>query len=423
MHTSMNAQLRQNGDIDTSFGTDGYLRPTGDLGRILTIALSKNDAITHATELNGQMSLDRALIDGTKDAGFNAQRWNFEEGDTSRPNRLLLQKLAGNEQDERIVIVGESLVEYEPSFYRYRPAVMRLLPNGSPDLVFGRRILPQPDDARPEFGVSTPTSDGCLQQDGKLLIVANYDTGSLAIHHSRLYRLTETGELDNQFGQGGFVEIRLQGKPSRVGSVQVQSNGNIVVAGRHEFGIATLARYLPSGELDGSFGDRGFIDIRIQSAAEKTQPPTHLVNNPSRLLVMADDRIVFTAHRRVSEKDQGLLMRLTADGQPDSSFNGGNLVCMDRDSMHVELATVAVQADGKIVVAGRGVNRDLPSNQIYGHKWRFLENGSLDPTFNSESVRGEFADIAIQTNGRILLAGSSGFAWSSRFPQITAFTG
>lgn len=425
MPPSTNAQSRQAGDIDTSFGTDGYLDTGGfsELGRTLTMALSKNGVITHATELYGKMSIDRALIDGTKDAGFNAQRWNFEEGDNSRPNRLLLQKLTDNEQDERIVIVGESLVRDEPTgLPRYRPAVMRLLANGSPDLVFGRRILPQPDNSHPEYGFARPTSDGCLQQDGRILITATYLTGSLYESNSRLYCVTRTGELDNQFGQGGFVEIRLHDKPSHVCAVQIQSNGNIVVAG-YDSGNVTLARYSPSGVLDNSFGDDGFIDIPTDPTSEKVSAPTTLINLPSRLLVMDDNRIVFTGFRNTSGRDQGLIMRLTADGRPDSSFNGGELVYFERDSMDVELTTVAIQPDRKIVVAGRGVNRELPLNQIYGHKWRLLENGSLDPTFNSESLRGEFADIAIQTNGRILLAGSSGFAWSSRFPKITALTG
>lgn len=419
-----NEQPKQAGDIDTSFGNRGHLdtAESSVLGRALAIALSSNDAITHATELYGDMSIGRALVNGTKDPGFNEAKWHFAENDYSRPNRVLLQKL--NNQDERVVIIGESLIKDSTGYLRYRPAVMRLLPNGNPDLVFGRIILPTPDNYQPEFGFAIPTSDGCLQQDDKILITAVYNVGEPRVYESRLYCLTRTGELDNQF-QGGFINIRLHNEPAAICAVQTQSSGNIIVAGLYRGSNITLARYSPTGILDSTFGTDGFIDISTLPPSEITNMATTQVNNPSRLLVMADDRIIFTGNvfRRPPLKEDGLVMRLTADGKLDSSFNNGKLVYATLDSMHVDLTTVALQKDGKIVIAGRGRHLDSSVHPLYAHKWRLFATGQIDSTFNNESLVGEVSDIAIQTTGRILLAGSSGIGWQDRQPRITALTG
>lgn len=413
-------QPQQAGDRDISFGNNGYIYPSTEPGRTFNLACAENGAVTHATELDGKIFTDRALANGGKDPAFTSDLWNFENSDTSRSNRLLLQTFAN---DKRVVVIGESIRNRTS-----RPAVTRLLPNGSPDLVFGRRILPQPDDHQPTPAFWYPTSDGCLQQGSKILVAAVYITGSLYRNITRLYCLKSTGDLDEGFGQAGFIEIRFHDQPSRACAVQVQHNGSIVVAGKYgSLDNMSLARYSPSGVLDETFGEGGFIDIPIESSSEGSDELADFVNvyPLSRLLILDDDRIVLTGRTIGPGKKRGVLMQLTADGYRDSSFHDGKPVYTEHDLADVGWATAALQPDGKIVVAGSGFDNEAPgANRVIGHKQRFLPNGDRDPYFDNTPVSGEFRDIAIQPDGRILLAGSQGINWAKeRHPSITAFTG
>ncbi len=91
------------------------------------------------------------------------------------------------------------------------------------------------------------------------------------------------------------------------------------------------------------------------------------------------------------------LMRLTVDGKQDESFNAESGV----DGL---IKTIAVQPDGKIIIAGEFSTFDGVSvNRIV----RLTENGSIDPFFNSGvGANSTISKIIIQPDGKILLAGA-----------------
>jgi uncharacterized delta-60 repeat protein len=89
--------------------------------------------------------------------------------------------------------------------------------------------------------------------------------------------------------------------------------------------------------------------------------------------------------------------RLNADGSVDSSFNPGT-------GANDRLETIALQADGKIVIGGwfttfNGVAR----NRIA----RLNANGTLDTTFNpGTAANSGVHHVAVQPDGKVLLAGA-----------------
>jgi uncharacterized delta-60 repeat protein len=96
------------------------------------------------------------------------------------------------------------------------------------------------------------------------------------------------------------------------------------------------------------------------------------------------------------------LVRYNANGSLDTTFgSGGMVVSFDGGS------SVAVQSDGKILVAGDSTG--------YGFTLvRYDANGSLDTTFGSDGkVTTGFSDteyskaeqVAVQSDGKILVAG------------------
>ncbi|TGE26384.1 T9SS type A sorting domain-containing protein [Hymenobacter metallicola] len=92
------------------------------------------------------------------------------------------------------------------------------------------------------------------------------------------------------------------------------------------------------------------------------------------------------------------LMVLHADGTPDASFDAGTAT--SSGSARVS----AVQADGKILLGG---NFSTYNGVVRRNIVRLLTTGAVDATFNSNAIfNSPVADIILQPDGRILVAGS-----------------
>jgi len=127
----------------------------------------------------------------------------------------------------------------------------------------------------------------------------------------------------------------------------VQSDGRIVMVGRtSSSGAGIVARFLPNGKLDESFGTGGhllFDDKNFDSVA-----------------VDGSDRIVIAGHAG----DRGLVTRLLADGSPDPGFGIGGTTATRFDLSYdapdqtppenPRLNAVASLEDGSIFAAGTG---------------------------------------------------------------------
>src|SRR5262249_30137766 len=108
------------------------------------------------------------------------------------------------------------------------------------------------------------------------------------------------------------------------------------------------------------------------------------------------------------------LARYNRDGTLDSSFGTGGKVSTEaaRTGGPATANAVALQRDGKIVVAGQAPgSQNRPDFLLV----RYLENGALDPDFGGGVVTTEFAAradrayaLAIQPDGKIIAAGENG---------------
>ena len=118
--------------------------------------------------------------------------------------------------------------------------------------------------------------------------------------------------------------------------------------------------------------------------------------------VQADGKILVAG----SSDGNFALARYGADGAPDPSFSGDGLVTTDLGGPDTA-QDVAIQADGKIVVAGSsGGNFALA---------RYTAAGGLDTSFSGDGLQttdfGAAAGataVAIQGDGRIVVGGASG---------------
>jgi uncharacterized delta-60 repeat protein len=108
-----------------------------------------------------------------------------------------------------------------------------------------------------------------------------------------------------------------------------------------------------------------------------------------------------------------------APGQLDPSFGAGGTVVTEFPSSYSGARAVAVQADGRIVAAGFAHTNDSIISDFA--LTRYDTSGALDPTFDTGGrVRTDFGGrfdealaVAIQPDGRIVVAGNSSDASGS----------
>ena len=204
----------------------------------------------------------------------------------------------------------------------------------------------------------THTTDGPRGRDGARLLARGQHQRLVGILVGLLLLpvgviAQGAGDLDTSFGVGGKVITDFVGEEN-ANAVALQPDGKIVVAGRAGdpsigSGNFALARYHPNGSLDTTFGGDGRVitDFVSHSAAFA-------------VALQPDGKIVAAGYAfDPSETPTGLrhgfaLARYQPDGTLDTTFGEDGRVITDVRNAAVIYA-VALQPDGKIVVAGRPI--------------------------------------------------------------------
>jgi uncharacterized delta-60 repeat protein len=215
------------------------------------------------------------------------------------------------------------------------------------------------------------------------------------------------GELDASFGGDGKVTTDFFGSIDVSEGLAVQSDGKLVTVGSAFNGSYydfALARYNEDGSLDSTFDGDGKVTTDVGPFSDKA----------TAVAIQADGKIV--AVGQVGGASFGFgLVRYLSNGSLDTTFDGDGKVVTDFLSNSEDTPfSVAIQADGKIVVAGYSIGQSGPGGYNFALA-RYNANGSLDTSFDGDGKLttdfGGFDDgalaVAIQTDGKIVAAGSS----------------
>jgi uncharacterized delta-60 repeat protein len=205
------------------------------------------------------------------------------------------------------------------------------------------------------------------------------------------------GDLDPTFSGDGKQRTELRSGLSQATATVLQPNGKIVAVGT--VGIAggfALARYNPNGSLDTSFSGDG---MRITDFGGSD-------DGARAVALQADGKIVAVGG---GGDHDFVLARYNPNGSLDTSFSGDGKQIIDWGGLDWARG-VAIQADGKIVVVGRGGPR--PRDFALA---RYNPNGSLDTSFSGDGKQttdfGGFDNgaraVAIQTDDKIVVVGRS----------------
>jgi len=241
-----------------------------------------------------------------------------------------------------------------------------------------------------------------LQEDGKT-VVAGYSFGT-SNYNFAVVRYNLDGTLDTTFNGTGKVITPVGSGNDFAYSVALQADGKIVVAGYSENATSSdyaLVRYNTNGTLDTSFNGTGKIITVIGSGGSLAKA----------VAIQADGKIVAAGWSVLGANNHFTVVRYNSDGTLDTSFNvTGKVVTLL--SIHGDHAdAVAVQPDGKIVAAGSVIVTTYYDFAVV----RYNSDGSLDNTFNGNgkviTSIGPFGDdaggVAVQPDGKTVIAGTT----------------
>lgn len=157
------------------------------------------------------------------------------------------------------------------------------------------------------------------------------------------------------------------------------------------------------------FNSNGSIDNTFGSAGVVTGNNTLAGFLSGGIALQSDGKIVLAGN---STSIGIKTVRLNTNGTLDTTFNGTGAVTTNLADDRTE--SVAIQADGKIVVTGSKYDATAHTSEYF--VLRYNTNGTLDTTFNASGVvlasidktkPNTAADVKIQTDGKIVVCGTS----------------
>lgn len=219
--------------------------------------------------------------------------------------------------------------------------------------------------------------------DGKLLVIGSFKYEA-NLSNAGIHRLNANGSLDTDF-IGQVLPSALSG------DLAVQSDGKILCGLRgNNSNQVSIGRLFPDGSIDPSF------------TVTFTQADAESYASIEQITPLRDGRILVAGNfSAVNGQAQNGIASLLPDGSFDSDFRP--LVTYDEfDGL---VSTIAVQADGKILIGGafKQVNGE-PRNNIV----RLNPDGSVDSLLNfdiGDGANSQVTSLVLQRDGKILVAG------------------
>ena len=398
------AAVRYNtdGTIDNSFGTNGIVKT--DLGNSYdtgnSLVIQKNGKIVLAGSANNGASYDVAVTrynnDGSLDNTF---------GDRGKVNTNLGTGTNGNsaaiQSNGKIVVAGSYNSGANSDFL-----VLRYDTTGQSDNTFGQGGISITDFGSPnDYGNAV-----AIQSDGRIIVA-----GSSGIDFA-VARYNTDGSPDNTFATGGKATADFGNSDDIGSSVIVQKDGKIVVAGSSSNGINydfAMVRFNSDGTIDDAFGSNGKVKTEIQNSEDFE----------SSILIQPDNKIILVGYSSIMGGNYNLsLVRYNSNGSIDNSFGTDGKVITDLGTAYGYSNSAVLQPDGRIDVTWNLYNGKNTDFVIV----RYNNNGSLDKTFGSNGIASvDFNNsndlgsaIALQSDGKIIAAGSSDNGFSSDFALL-----
>jgi uncharacterized delta-60 repeat protein len=332
------------GTLDPNFGSGGVVRFAFDStvnsetpealalqpdGKILVAGRVGTSADAGIARLNSDGSLDLTFGNGGKVMFVYVNRA------VAAVNAIAVHS------DGRIVVAGAS--------DGINFALARFKPDGTFDTTFngtGKVTI-----AMATKQSSARIDDLVIQSDGKYVASGVSGATKQNPQTMALVRVNNNGALDSTFGSGGKVITNFGGAWSVARKLAIDSAGRIVVGGDWLGSVGTsgdpssyvFLRYLTNGQLDSTFGSAGKVIFTANSFRRMES-----------MAIQSDGKIVGAGWHRnpITLETDIAVLRINVNGALDAGFGTGGFTFTDYNGSMDEAHDMAIQADGKIVVAG-----------------------------------------------------------------------
>lgn len=384
------ARYNADGTVDNSFSNDG--KQTGSFGSetnyAYSVAIQKDGKIVVAGQTYGASFSDFAIVrynsNGTLDNSFSEDGKQTTDFGFSED----IARSAAIQSDGKIIISG---YEYKcnDTCTNAQFALARYNTNGTLDNTFsedGRQIS--------SFASGYYATSLALQTDGKIVIAGYAERDNVDF---ALARFNTNGSIDHTFGTDGRLTTDFNSDDFAY-SVAIQSDGKIVAAGYDYGDNFDLSRYNTDGSLDDTFGRSGKLTDRLRV----NQGSTYYTSTA----IQQDSKLVTAGYTWNGSNYDFAVARYNIDGSLDNSFSTDGKQTTDFASADEFAYSVAIQKDGKIVLAG--------ASGPYFALSRYNTDGSLDKSFGDDGKKitnfgidrsATAASAAIQKDGKIVVAG------------------
>ncbi len=271
-----------------------------------------------------------------------------------------------------------------------------------------------------------------VQSDGKIVVGGTVSSNGYPYQSwIALIRFNSDGSIDSSFGGNGNGTANLRigyyfyahGPITTFRGIALQPDGKILVVGiayANLTEVIAVARLLPTGTLDSSFGT--YFNGTIKQAIPGSPYP-----DASGIALQSDQKILVVGTSTMGLNQAITLLRFTAAGQLDTGFGTGGFAQIafgaptSGTNYYDTGSRIAVQSDGKIVAVGQV---PVGYNQGFGLV-RYTTSGTLDISFGGNGngtvtvpavgagITGAcggvtISGLSILSNGKIVSVGSSG---------------
>lgn len=376
------SSFSQNPDIDLTFGEGGFYQGHFGTGAV--------EIHTSAQQKDGKIVLVGGLakeIHSLHTPSYNTNEWDFflaritqdglldttfgDNGFTLTDRGSKFEYLDHIQIDDldRIYVIGKFFSDY---------AIGRFLPDGQVDITYG-------DDGFYDLtdqisGTGAGVGDWVRFPDNSIIL------GGGKNYMACLTKFNSDGKPDSSFGATGqIIDQFLVNEPLEgIGELAIQHDSLILALGTSLGDEGYIVRYLPNGNIDTTFADKGFLLMPVYQS----------FRNLEKIHVYPDQRFIVTTRVGVYS-----LHAFTADGVPDSSrFVNG--VSSQPVNFNHEIGAIHVRNNGTIFLEG--------GNSGFVNITKLSSSGTLDTTFGFQGqIRFQVENKTTKQRSLIFLPGDS----------------
>lgn len=337
---------------------------------------------------------DRTLLSaGSIDPTFNGGEVVVTDVAGPAPLYDSHRGISVSDADGKIVVAGVSTPKVPTVRY---PALARYNADGTADLSFGTAgqvlLLDHDFDVQ---GIA-------LDQQGRILLVGKM-TAQLA--DFEVLRLESDGEVDQSFGVGGRATVDFYGRTDQSRSIEVQTDGKILLAGSSMDAsaaqVVALACLNGDGSIDSSFGDAGRFMLDLASTTEFAFGVATDSQNRILLGMTADETFAAAA--------------VLSNGVLDETFGNAGVFTLTADIVSSSNWTRGFGIDPNDRLIFTGAARPSAGGDYDFFAVRVTQTGNFDDSFGTNGVAlidwagqtESFSGFVIQADSKIVLSGST----------------